>query len=146
MRRLFPLFAVLFVVPLCGSDSPKEYDDKTEVAGIEGTWRVIEFEYKGYTGKTPFQQILTIRKKTFTSDYRNGYTAEGCYCADRVCKPAHLDLSHLTGSYKGQTHKYNYQIDGETLRIAYIVDEREEQYPQGFKGDGVQVLIYKRVK
>ncbi len=36
------LLAVLFVVPLLGSDSPKEYDDTTEVRErtIQGTWRV----------------------------------------------------------------------------------------------------------
>jgi hypothetical protein len=31
------LSAVLLVIPLVGSDSPKEYDDKTKTVGIEGT-------------------------------------------------------------------------------------------------------------
>jgi hypothetical protein len=35
MRRLSLLFAVLLVLPLFGSDSPKEYDDTTEYPSAE---------------------------------------------------------------------------------------------------------------
>jgi hypothetical protein len=39
MRRTIVLLAgVLLSVVALGSDSPKEYDDRTEVVDIEGTW------------------------------------------------------------------------------------------------------------
>jgi hypothetical protein len=33
MRRLSPLLAVLLVLPLLGSDSPTEYDDRVQDGG-----------------------------------------------------------------------------------------------------------------
>lgn len=31
----------LLVLPLLGSDSAKEYDDRAEITGIEGTWQIV---------------------------------------------------------------------------------------------------------
>ena len=38
MRRLSLLFAVLFVVPLIGSDSPRDYDDRVKVDELSRKW------------------------------------------------------------------------------------------------------------
>jgi hypothetical protein len=46
MRRLLLLFAVLCVVPLFGYDSPREYDGLMAEVGIEGTWQLIDLEFK----------------------------------------------------------------------------------------------------
>ena len=63
MHRLSLLFAVLSVVPLLGSDSAKEYDDRTEVAGIEGTWRGTRIDR---------QYVMTYHSGTFTIDDGDG--------------------------------------------------------------------------
>jgi hypothetical protein len=47
MRRLVSLFAALLVFPPLGSDSPKESDDTVKVDGLEGTWRLTEYELDG---------------------------------------------------------------------------------------------------
>ena len=47
MHRLSLLLAVLLVLPLFGSDSPKEYDDRAKIAGIEGVWRLTDSTQNG---------------------------------------------------------------------------------------------------
>jgi hypothetical protein len=47
MRRLSLLFAVVFVVPLFGYDSPIEYDGSMAEGGIEETWQEIRYEHDG---------------------------------------------------------------------------------------------------
>lgn len=42
MRRLLLPFAVLLVLASLGSDSPKEYDDETAIAGLDGTWQAVD--------------------------------------------------------------------------------------------------------
>jgi hypothetical protein len=41
------LLAALLVLPLLGSGSPKEYDDKTKRNGIIGIWKVVKTENCG---------------------------------------------------------------------------------------------------
>jgi hypothetical protein len=45
MRRL--LLAALLVLSLLGSDSPREYDDRTQDMGIEGDWLLLRVETDG---------------------------------------------------------------------------------------------------
>jgi uncharacterized protein (TIGR03067 family) len=147
MRRLFLLFAVLFVVPLSGSDSPKEYDDRTETIGIEGTWRLTEVEYGGQKRKTDLPKaMLTYRSGTYTANYTGGDTFRGSYRIAPTRKPSHLDQLPSNGSDQGQTIKFIYQIDGDTLRIARIMSAFTTSRPQGFDDDHIFVVTYKRVK
>jgi hypothetical protein len=83
--------AVLLVLPLFGSDSPKEYDDKTENVGIEGKWRLID-------GKN----VVTFRSGTYTVDDGDGNPWRGTYRTDKSHYPHHLDLFPSNGPYKGK--------------------------------------------
>ena len=41
MKRLLPPFVVLLALSLLGSDSPKAYDDRTEIIdSLQGTWHL----------------------------------------------------------------------------------------------------------
>ena len=73
MRRLSLLPAALFVVSLFGSDSPKEYDDKTEIVGIEGTWRLIEMGVqRGRRAKYEALIVMKFRSGTIRDDIGDG--------------------------------------------------------------------------
>ena len=146
MRRLPLLFAVLLVLPLFGSDSPKEYDDKTIVDPLVGTWRLIEIENDGMKAKFPAEYVWTYGGETYTLDYGMGRTIRGVYHTDPARKPSHLDYFPANGPNQGKTLLFIYQIEGETLRTAHVVKSTDVQRPQGFNDKGVGVLTYKRVK
>jgi uncharacterized protein (TIGR03067 family) len=144
MRRTILLLAgVLLSVVALGSDSPKEYDDKTDVVGIEGTWRLIDGEFNGEKIKPSTQLLMTICKGNYTIAELGGSTERGNYRIDTTRKPPHLDRSP---SINSGAEKFIYQIDGSTLKTAGIATADEVRRPQGFNDKGVVVLIYKRVK
>jgi hypothetical protein len=76
MRRGMLLLPALLVLPLLGSDSPKEYDDKVAVAGIEGTWRLTEYELDGAKREPNFRCSVTVRNGTFTVCCRRAHLGD----------------------------------------------------------------------
>jgi uncharacterized protein (TIGR03067 family) len=144
MRRTILLLAgVLLAVAALGSDSPKQYDDKTELAGIEGTWRRIETELGGRKINLG-GDVRTFRNGTYTINWSDSDMWQGTYHINQTFTPHHFDWIPSRGDYKGQTLKCIYQIDGDTLKIANKIVGEER--PQGFNDDGLAVSIYKRVK
>ena len=143
MRRLSVLFAVLFVVLLFGSDSPKGYDDATEANNIEGTWRLTEIN--GDDGVSESHRYVTYHSGTYTIDWNVGDLWHGRYKIEPNRKPPHLDLIPSSGFLKGQTIKGIYQLDGDKLRIA-VMPGGEGPRPWGFNDKGVHIETYRRVK
>jgi len=130
MRRTILLLAgVLLCVVALGSDSPKEYDDKTENVGIEGRWRLTEIiDWNGEK-----QGIQDMRPFRFEN-----------YRIDKNHNPPHLDRSFA--DFKGRTFRFIYQLDGDTLRIAGNERGNFGRRPEGFNDIGNYVWTYKRVK
>jgi len=90
-----------------------------EAVGIQGTWELIEIELKGEKVKSDSHEtLLTFRDESFTANDRQLGIHRGSYRIYFTRKPYHLDLSYVDGDTKGPTHKFIFQIDGETLRIA----------------------------
>jgi uncharacterized protein (TIGR03067 family) len=140
MRRIVCLLAgVLLVAPSLGSDTPREYDGATEIAVLEGSWRLTKREIRGETEQLgSIQRVLTFQGGTVT------YTGDSRDVKYRIvpnCNPPHLDEV-----VQGQTLKFIYQIDGDTLRIAWIDGASPVRCPLGFNDVGVIVQTYKRVK
>jgi uncharacterized protein (TIGR03067 family) len=143
MRRAVLLLAgVLLCVVALGSDSPKEYDDKTMVDPLEGRWQMIEWTCDGEKlNGIPEERVY--HNGTYTINWSDGDTWRGSYRIDPTRKSSHLDWIPSGGSGKGQTFMNIYQVDGDTLRIAAV---NGKQHPQCFKDKGVYVTTYKRVK
>src|SRR6478672_4540007 len=122
MRRIVWLLAgVLLVVPSLGSDAPKGYDGATEDVGIEGTWRLTEYEIDGAKREPNFRCVLTLRNGTFTVHYTNDEdTIRGSYRLDPTRNPPHLDWLPSNGGGKGQTLLFIYQIDGGSFRTTIM--------------------------
>jgi uncharacterized protein (TIGR03067 family) len=146
MRRLICLLAgVLFCVVALGSDSPKEYDDRTEAVAIEGDWRLTEFEFKGAKATPSVHGVLTYRGGIFSLKYGGIESLGGTYRIDATQKPPHIDWIPASGELKGKALLLIYQIDGDTLRLGFMTGGAWSR-PQGFNGDGVAFETYKRVK
>jgi hypothetical protein len=91
MRRTILLLAgVLLSAVALGSDSPKEYDDKTEVAGIEGTWQLTEDEFNGVKMKPCTQLVTSYRSGTYTCQSLSGkIRLHNLIAAEEVPPPRH---------------------------------------------------------
>jgi len=145
MRRTVWLLAgVLLCVLMLGSDSPKEYDDTT-IVSIDGTWQLIEGEYRGQKTKPRHQEVMTLHDGTYTYQSDNSIY-RGTYRIDPVRKPPHLDWVRSNGDRPGKTLLFIYQIDGDTLRTGLMTSVNDRQRPQGFNGPDVFVQTYKRLK
>ena len=144
-QTILVLAGVLLCVVALGSDSPKEYDDRTEAQDIQGTWELTEIELQGEKVKSDSQEMMTFRGESFTANSQSLGIHRGNYRTYLTHKPYHLDLSYTDGDTKGPTLKLIFQIDGEMLRIAETYLPNDKQRPQGFNG-AVEVWTYKRVK
>jgi len=146
MRRTNLLLAGLVLAVSLGSDSANDYGDKTEVVGIEGTWRQVEEEFRGHTKKPERHWLLTIRGETYTEDDGQGTKVFWRCRVDNTRKTPHLDLLSSSGSV---SQKGIYQVDGNRLRIAFYlveIDDKERRRPTTFGGENVIIATYKRVK
>ena len=145
MRRLPLLFAFMFVAPLLGSDSPREYDDSTKMDDIEGSWLLISEEYEGRVfkaeeGRKSDNQGVTYQGGKFTRvDPKE--VLKGTYTTDTACKPAHLDMTFDGGGLKVT---YIYRRDGEKLLLGLIWNGGGR--PKSFDDKGIHVSTYKRAK
>jgi uncharacterized protein (TIGR03067 family) len=143
MRRTVCLLAVLLVLSLLGSDSPKEYDGATEMNGIEGTWRRVKVEYEGQPVKGFPHSLLTFRNGRWeASDVE--IPAAGKHTTNLRRTPAHLDELVEDGRERNKVWLLIFQVDGDTLRIAFRADGRGR--PESFNEAGVYTVVWKRVK
>jgi uncharacterized protein (TIGR03067 family) len=145
-RTILACAGVLLCVVALGSDSPKEYDDRTEIAGIEGTWRETEAEVNGENTKSNPHRLTTYRRGTCTIDDGDGNPDRGTYSIDLTQKPPHLDWMPSAGVFKGITYKFICQIDGDTLKICSCTFGTSKRRPQSFNDPWVAIWTYKRVK
>jgi uncharacterized protein (TIGR03067 family) len=148
MRRTVLLLAgVLLAAVALGSDSPKEYGDATKYVGIDGTWQLYEIKFNGERYKRPYQEVTTLRGGTFTGFYSDKYVMlSGSYSLTPDHQPPQLTFTPSNGPFQGQALNFIYQIDSETLKIAYVFGQQNKERPQSFDEGGVDVKTYKRVK
>src|SRR5690349_9558860 len=103
MRRTIILLTGLFLsIVALGSDSPKEYDDATKVAGLEGTWRLIGYERIGGQMPSVADDVYTFHSGSFTRKYRNRATSGGSYRIDTANQSPQIDLMWSSGPFKGE--------------------------------------------
>jgi len=142
MHRLSLLFTVLVVVPLFGSDSPKEYGDRTEADELQGIWQTVARESAGVRQADKGGVIHTFRD----GQCWNCLVADpvGAYRADASHSPARLDRTEFLGGGKVQTWKCIYRRDGDTLRIATTSETGRR--PQSFDDKDIFIVTYQRIK
>jgi uncharacterized protein (TIGR03067 family) len=134
MRLVLLAFAAVCVL---GSDSPKDYDDRAEQSGLEGTWQAVECNYCGERSTSVQRWTLTLRRGTFSEDMGDDGWQRGTYRLDTTHSPCRLDLNGW---------RKIYELKRDTLRIAYTIDA-PDRYPQDLVGGPRKVItVYKRVR
>ena len=135
MRRIVCLLAgVLLIVPSLGADTAKECDGAMEIDSVEGTWRANRGQ--------PTEYSITYRG----GRYRIDDTHTGRYRIDATRTPPHLDLIPDGGPDQGRTLPNIFQIDRDTLRLAWRLPPNVAVRPRTFDEKGVVVATYERVK
>jgi uncharacterized protein (TIGR03067 family) len=143
-RTLLLLTGVLLSVMALASDSPKDYDDATQIDGLEGTWQAVSVEGTGGFFRTPPEWRMIFRDGKFTWTGR-GIAPKGSYKVDANKKPAWLDITRADLPAAEDIVKCIYRIDGDLLKIAWPIDERAQIFD--IKGDRRQsVSTFKRVR
>jgi uncharacterized protein (TIGR03067 family) len=140
-RRIIHLFcAVVLAVVGLASDSPKDYDDTTRMDPLQGTWHMAVIEYNGNR-----ERVTNFGTQTFRGDrwtFVGRENMEGTFTARNDRLPATFDETWTTGSAKGQTWQYIYQVEGDTLRTTHRPNGQVR--PKSFDEDGAITIIWKR--
>jgi uncharacterized protein (TIGR03067 family) len=155
MRRFVYLLAVaLLCVVALGSDSPTEYDGRTQVSNpLQGKWRPLKFEVTDnrggkIIGNGPAWADVVFQDERYSWGWRDGYArltaSRGICTIDPGKRPGHLDLTDLTGQDAGVTRRCIYRLDGETLEIATTTGDPAHR-PESFEAP-VTTYTLKRVK
>jgi uncharacterized protein (TIGR03067 family) len=167
MRRFTLVLAcalVISFVPAIGfvslSDTLAEEKkaERNELAALEGTWVIIGKEFMGK--KATDEEVKELAGKTVIKGGKitewNGekgkeeIISESTFKLDPKAKPKAMDLKIISGPIKGETQLaiYDYELDGDTLKICYSFGKGEKR-PTEFAGkfDGAALfLTYKRIK
>jgi uncharacterized protein (TIGR03067 family) len=143
MRSLCLLIAALLVVPLAGSNSPKEYDDRTEMDSLEGSWRMVAINDEG-KDRTPSVErcIKTFRGGKWSYSENGRPSTAGTYTTDKKRMPGILDESYELNP--GRTRKCIYRIERDTLRIAFRL-RNDGVRPTNFDENGLYIMTWKRL-
>jgi hypothetical protein len=141
MRRLLPLFAVLFVGLLLGSDSPREYEDSA-VSGdpLAGEWTRVKLVLAGDDlGAPPW--FITFRDGKYSARLADGGAAEtGTYTVNG----GRLDMVRTGGIVCNSSGHFLFRVDGDTLQLSYY--NGATRRPETFGGKDMALSTFKRVR
>jgi uncharacterized protein (TIGR03067 family) len=115
---------------------------------LHGTWNLTAIEVKGMKKDAPEGSATFIFMKDGKLQMKGkGKDQEGTYTADASKKPMQIDL---TGPQKDgkdkETMKAIYQIDGDTLKLAYSLEGPKGDRPTAFDGEKAFIMVFKRGK
>jgi uncharacterized protein (TIGR03067 family) len=101
------------------ADDPRDYDDRTTAATLEGAWVVKAIEVNGQPSPpAEFKDSKLIVKGERVTLIDRGAPQEMTCRTDPGRRPAHLDLTMLDGPLKGKTLQLIYSLEGDTLKLA----------------------------
>ena len=134
-KFLLPL--VLFVsAAAVGADG----DDK-----LDGKWIILSTERDGKADESMKDAVREHKGDKYLMSTKNGKSFEGKMKVDAKAKT--IDITPAGGTYKDKTLLGIYEIDGDTLKIAFA--EPGKDRPKEFAskpGSGVVLAIHKRAK
>jgi uncharacterized protein (TIGR03067 family) len=139
MKKLPPLLVAVLTLTLLGSDSPKDYDDRTQLAGIEGAWRRVEVKVNGQVQNDPGDPGLIFRGQKFEWTGGGG-GPKGTYTFNTSHRPAHLDMK----ATDQPVNECIFQVDGEVLLLAFR--RTGTGRPKNFEEQEVWVETFRRVR
>ena len=129
------LLAALLILPLLGSDSPKEYDDSTILEdACLGEWTRVTLRMNGNELALNDGWTITIRRDSFTESVGK-HTMP---CRIEHGSPNRLTLTPLKDG------QFLFRVEGETLILGYY--NGAVGRPKGWDDPTIHVSTFKRVK
>ena len=136
--------AILAVMFLLGSpEVQKKEADKKDSEALQGTWVMASKEFMGKKAtedeikKLGTRLVIKGDAVTISSLDAGEYVvvSELTFTLDPSTKPKSMDVSITSGSSKGKKGLAIYEIDGDTLKVCYAIDE--DKRPTRFAGPTV---------
>ena len=135
---------LLLLVPLLGSDVPKDYNGAMAADGIEGTWVRVAAEMDGrkldiIAGSLTFQGGGRLLEERAGAAPRAGR-----FKLDAGPRPARLDIEYPSDP-PGLRRKFVCHVSEDTLKVGFALDWTAPR-PGGFAERGTIIVTYRRVK
>lgn len=139
MSRLAAALVALPIALLLGADDP----DKGDKAKIVGTWEITAAEQEGQTlpksllsGRT-----ITFEKEKYIIRAGEKVEEEGTFGMDSEKSPKSIDLKIVKGSDEGKDQLGIYELDGDSLKIAFAMPG-DETRPTEFTTSGEGAALF----
>jgi uncharacterized protein (TIGR03067 family) len=127
---------------------PNSKPSESDVKLLQGTWKVVKREKNG-EAEDAKQHPTTLKfsdhKIVETEDDKT--IQEGTFTLDDSKHPKRMTMSGTAGPNGGSVFEAIYQVDGDSLKLAYGAGSHASTAPKDFKGgDGVGILVLERQK
>lgn len=128
---------LLFVPPPVDAQA-----DATDQEKLQGKWTVESFQYNGMPVDALKDAVREFNGDKYSLKLTSGEEFSGTTKIDAAAKPKQIDLQLSDRTLKGI-----YEIDGDTLKISYVLDGDQRPTELASKPDsGVVLAIHKRMK
>ena len=148
--RFRPVLALFLCVALSAftraEDADRGANGRSDQQLLQGTWKVVK-RVKNGAAEDPAEHPTTLKfsGKAIT-ETRDGKPAqEGAYTLDETKTPKRISLTGKSGDNAGKTFEAIYEIDGNTLKLAYSFGDNASTPPKDFTGgEGTGLLVLER--
>lgn len=148
--RFRPALALILCLTLSAltraGDADRGANGRSDQQLLQGTWKVVKRVKNGAT-EDPAEHPTTLKfsGKAIT-ETRDGKPAQkGAYTIDDSKTPKRITLTGKAGDNAGKTFEAIYEIDGDTLKLAYSFGENASIPPKDFAGgEGSGLLVLER--
>jgi uncharacterized protein (TIGR03067 family) len=118
-----------------------------DLKDMEGTWIVAEAEAGGQ--KVESEELKAVTVKIAGDRYEvttSGGKETGSLKLDAGLKPKTMDISPADGPNAGKLVKAIYEINGDTMRVCYTLDDGARPAEFATTVSGTLLITYKREK
>ena len=141
------LLPTALTVGLLVAADAKDDAVKKDMDALQGKWQLVSLDRDGKSADVPKDAVRVIKDDTYSISPRPGVTINGTFKIDPTAKPKTIDITQTSGDNKGKTSLGIYDLDGDTLKIAWAPPGKDR--PTEFKsadGSGVLYAVHKKVK
>jgi uncharacterized protein (TIGR03067 family) len=142
---------VLALVLGWASAAPTQDGAKKDQEAVQGAWKVVKFTVAGKDQADDLLKKLrvTIEGDKFTMKLADGVIGEAQFKLDPSKSPRQIDMVNLSGPEKGQVRLGIYEIDGNTWKACFLLNDAAKKRPANFEpvaGTLSSILVLERSK
>jgi uncharacterized protein (TIGR03067 family) len=148
--RLQTAVALLLGLSLCAltraEDPDRGANGRSDQQLLQGTWKVTKRVKNGAAeDANEHPTTLTFVGKDITETRDGKVCQEGTFTADPSATPKRITLSGKSGDNSGKTFEAIYEVNGNTLKLAYSFGDNAGTPPKDFTGgEGAGLLVLER--